>query len=325
MTPAEQRALVAEAALAPSVHNVQPARWRFDGDTLLLWEDMDRRLPAGDPEGRDAAMSLGAAAEGMALALSARGLRMIDRGEAELPDAAGVLNPRRRFAIEPGGEADPLLSFVPTRRSHRGRFEAAKDDDRETAERLAAADCTAVTDPHEIAAIAKLVDRAGHGFFRDRNFRTELLSWMRLRRSDQRWAIDGLNADAMAMSRIDAWGAELVLGPLFGLLDRIGLAAPLTAEAKIIAGAAGILLFHRPAGEPRFDSGRAFYRMWLRAEAAGLRGAVMASLADDPVTAAAVGGDVPDGRVLVSALRIGRPPAGSDYPRARLPVEALLV
>ena len=29
-----------EAALAsPSVHNVQPARWRIDGDTLVLLED----------------------------------------------------------------------------------------------------------------------------------------------------------------------------------------------------------------------------------------------------------------------------------------------
>lgn len=325
MIPADQRALVAEAALAPSVHNVQPARWRFDGDALFLWEDTDRRLPAGDPKGRDAAMSLGAAAEGMALAFSARGLRLIDRGEGRLPDAKGALLPRRRFAIEPDGKPDPLQPFVATRRSHRGRFEVVREADRAAADQLAAPDCAIVTDVGDIAAIARLVDRAGHGFFRDRRFRAELLSWMRLRRSDPRWAVDGLNADAMAMSRIDAWGAGLVLGQLFGLLDRVGLAAPLTAEAKTIAGAAGILLFHRPAGEPRFDSGRAVYRLWLRVEAAGLRGAVMAALADDPVTAAAMTGHVPEGRVLVSALRIGRAPAGSDYPRARIPVEALLV
>jgi hypothetical protein len=325
VTPADQRALAAQAALAPSVHNVQPARWRFDSDTLLLWEDIDRRLRAGDPEGRDAAMSLGAASEGMALALSARGLQLVDQGHVASADAEGALRLRRRFAVGPGGTRDPLEPCVRTRRSYRGRFETAGAGERDTAAQLAAADCTVITDAHEIAAIATLVDRAGHGFFRNHHFRAELLSWMRLRRSDRRWALDGLNADAMAMSRVDAWGAGLVLGPLFGLLDRIGLAAPLTAEARTIAGAAGILLFHRPAGEPRFASGRAFYRMWLRVEAVGLRGAVMAALADDPVAAAAMAGHVPDGRVLVSALRIGLAPAGSDYPRARLPVEALLV
>ena len=51
MTPDLFRRLVAEAALAPSVHNVQPARWRQDGDAALLFEDPAVRLPAGDAQG----------------------------------------------------------------------------------------------------------------------------------------------------------------------------------------------------------------------------------------------------------------------------------
>lgn len=324
MTPADQIALAAEAALAPSVHNVQPARWRFAGDGVTLWEDTSRRLPAGDPEGRDMATSLGAAAEGIALALSARGLALVDQGEAALPAAEGVLAARRHFTIAPG-VADPLQRFVATRQSYRGAFEAARAEDRSTADALAAEDCVVVADPARIAAIGRQVDRSGHAFFRDGAFRAELRSWMRLRCSDPRWARDGLNAQAMAMSPVEAFGAGLVLGPLFRPLDGIGLAAPLTAEASTIKGAAAILLFHRSAGEARFESGRAFYRLWLRVEQAGLQAAVMASLADDPDGAASVADLLPAGRTLVSALRVGRAPPGSGYPRARLPVEELLV
>ena len=46
--------LIAEASLAPSVHNIQPTRWRLlSGDTILLLEDGQRRLPAADPSGYD--------------------------------------------------------------------------------------------------------------------------------------------------------------------------------------------------------------------------------------------------------------------------------
>lgn len=324
MTPADLIALAAEAALAPSVHNVQPARWRFSGDRLILWEDMSRRLPAGDPDGRDAATSLGAAAEGMALALSTRGLALTERTADTLPQPEGSLVARRLFGIVAGAE-DPLQRFVATRQSYRGAFGALNEKDRRAAAALVSEDCAVVAETDRIAAIALQVDRSGHRFFRDDAFRAELRSWMRLRHSDPRWARDGLNAEAMAMSPLAARGAALVLGPLFRPLDGVGLAAPLTAEATTIKGATAILLFHRPQGEPRFASGRAFYRLWLRVEQAGLRAAVMASLADDPVGAASVSGLLPTGRVLVSALRVGRAPPDSAYPRARLPVEELIV
>ena len=326
IAPELWRALVAEAALAPSVHNVQPARWRLGDDVIGLWEDRSRRLPAGDPGGRDAAMSLGAAAEGMAIALSAHGLRLDDLGPAE-PDEMGQYVPARSFALREGAGPDPLLPFVATRRSHRGKFAPVEERDRTAALGLVAEDCAMIADPDAIKQVGRLADRTGHGFFRDNAFRAELRSWMRLSRRDPRWAVDGLNAEAMAMTPIEARGAGLVLGPLFRLLDAIGLAAPLTAEAATIRTAAAILLFHRPTDEPRFESGRAFYRFWLRVTQAGLQGAVMASLADDPETARMLGGMVglPEGRTLVSTLRVGRAPEGSDYPRSRIAAPDLIV
>ena len=43
MTDVPLHRLVEAAIAAPSVHNVQPARWRIEGDALLLLEDMSRR------------------------------------------------------------------------------------------------------------------------------------------------------------------------------------------------------------------------------------------------------------------------------------------
>ena len=55
--------MVAEANLAPSVHNTQPARWQFEGDVIRLYAHLESCLKVGDPEFRDAGLSCGAALE----------------------------------------------------------------------------------------------------------------------------------------------------------------------------------------------------------------------------------------------------------------------
>src|SRR5215469_8437817 len=78
------RELVAEARLAPSVHNIQPTRWRLLADgRLALVEDIRVRAPVADPTGHDVRVSHGAALEGMSLALNRRGLAIADLVVAE--------------------------------------------------------------------------------------------------------------------------------------------------------------------------------------------------------------------------------------------------
>lgn len=317
----DRMSLIAEAALAPSVHNVQPARWRLIGDDgIALFEDARTRLPVGDPSSNDAQISLGAAAEGLRLAASRARLALVD--EAPGPALAA-------WRLLPGDTPpDPLAEQVAHRHSWRGDFAKIDPADRAAAAALAGSDAKVVTDPVALADLARTYDVASFSFLRDTGFRHELLSWMRLRRSHPRWAIDGLNAQALAMGRVEAWGAAVVLGGGFALLDRIGVARPLLAEGGRIARSAGLVVFHRPADEAPFDSGRHFYRLWLRIEAAGFGAAVLAALADDPVAAKAVAerAGVPFTDRIVSAFRIGRRPSGATPPpRARWSVEELLV
>jgi hypothetical protein len=323
MTADALRAVVAAALASPSVHNVQPARWRIAGETLVLLEDTSRRLAVGDPHGNDAAISLGAAAEGAAIAASGHGFAaQIER----LSGDDGALRQVARLAFIPGAAPDPLLAVLETRASWRGAFAPLTPETRAAAAALAGDDRTVITDPAEIAPIAALYDRASFGIMRGDAFRAELRHWMRLRKSHRDWARDGLNAAAMQLSALEAAAAGAVLGPLFRPLARLGLAPTLLAEAKGFADAAGVVLFHRAADEDPFDSGRAFHRLWLEIDAAGMGGNVLAALADDHAAAAALSHAARIGkdRRLVSAFRIGRR-SGATFPRARLPLDEVLV
>lgn len=319
--------MVAEASLAPSVHNIQPTRWRLlAADTVLVLEDGQRRLPAADPTGHDVRLSHGAALEGLSLACGRHGLQIARVEPGDGSDEVAGLRLIARLTLAPDGTVDPLAAAVAGRRSWRGRFSAADDRLQEAVQKLGAPDLLIVPPGLAVADIAELGDRAGFHFLCEDEHRHELLAWMRLSRRDPRYGRDGLNAEAMALDGVEAIGASLVLGPLFPLLKRLGLAEPLTRErAKTASGA--IALFHRPLGEDPLETGRAFYRAWLAMEAQGLGACPISVLADWPVSNAALVArhPLPAGRRIVNVFRLGLVPPGAASQRARLPVAELIV
>lgn len=66
--------IVAAACRAPSIHNSQPWRWRYDGERLDLFADWARQIRTGDPDGRDLEISCGAALHHAVVAAAAEGL-----------------------------------------------------------------------------------------------------------------------------------------------------------------------------------------------------------------------------------------------------------
>ena len=118
LTPENFATLVERANLAPSVHNTQLTRWHLNDDgSVLVLEDPTRRLPVADTAGRDAAVSHGAAIEGFALAC-ADGGSIVDIEQLHGAAEGGLL-PVARLTLRDGGQADPLSTFVPARRSYR--------------------------------------------------------------------------------------------------------------------------------------------------------------------------------------------------------------
>lgn len=329
MNPVQSLALVAAANRAPSVHNIQPARFRIESEhAVTLLEDQRRRLFIGDPEGKDNQKSLGAAVEGMALALSQQSCGLeIDYVAVPSGDP---LREIARLRVVSGGEPDPLAGFADTRASYRGAFAKGEDRDHAALDRIA----QTCPDLHIIEAagakthVAKLFDDVSMEVLRENAYRKELVSWMRLSKSHPDYRRDGLSAEHMALSPFEAFGAGIVLGSAFKPLDKIGLAEPLVAEGPKVRAAAGIGLFHRPSAEPEFETGRRLYRVWLEIERAGLALCPMSVLADVPRSAQALLSDSTLGsdRKLVTVFRIGRRPhAAPRPPRARLPVDELIV
>lgn len=325
---ATQRRLVGGANLAPSVHNTQPARWCFEADgSLALLADPLRRLAVGDPEGRDLAVSCGAALEGMLITLAELGLGAGTIAEVD-EDAPGGLRRLARFEVTEGAQPSGMAEALRSRATWRAPFLAVGTDKARELEAWAGErpDMTLVAAPEDKAFLAGLADEASLRFLRDRAFRLELLGWMRLSRSDPAYGEDGMNLDALHLSSMEGFLARHMMGgALFSLVDRLNLSALLFGERGRTISAAGILLFHRPFEETPLQSGRAFHRCWLELTRMGLSAWPMAVLADDPDCAGECRRrfGIGEGRRLINALRVGR--AGGTVGRARLKAESLIV
>lgn len=92
------------AGRAPSVHNVQPWRWRVADHSIHLYLDTRRALPAADPDHRDIVISCGAALHHLSVAMTALGWAPVIHRipDPAAPDhlAAMTLVPHRPTALE---------------------------------------------------------------------------------------------------------------------------------------------------------------------------------------------------------------------------------
>jgi nitroreductase len=334
MTPpapdrATQRALVAEAARAPTVHNVQPARWRFAADgRVVLYRAVDRALPVADPTGHDVRVSLGAAWEGMCIALSRHGLGL---SEPELAGGADEEDGRMLVAsaqLTEGAAPDPLADFVEARRSYRGKFLPLSAEVLRRLTTIGGEDVRWMTDAARLPEIARLYDEAGWSFVREPAYHAELYHWMRLSPAHPDWARDGLNAECMALSGVERAAASVLLRPrVFGVLKRLGAGRAVISEAAQIRSASAILLFTPRRDLSDFEVGRLFYRLWLQVAAVGAGMVPMSALADSPTARERLGREhgIPADRRLANVLRVGAVPSGAAARSPRLPVDELLV
>ena len=330
--PRERRlALAALAGRAPSPHNIQPARWRFGDGTVELREVPSRWLDVGDPTGRDNRIALGMAWEGMALALSREGLGLDTDAVAPPsyppPSDAPRLVAHGRLVPAP---LDALAAMLDVRRSWRGDFPPAD------AARLAAldaclarhADVALALPPTAASALADDYDAAAAQGLADPAFARELHRWMRFSPAHPDWTRDGLAADCMVLSGIEAWGASIALRPrVVRVLSALSLLRAVVGEAGKVRSAARLVAIHAPDDADAFAAGRAWYRFWLDLAATGFAAVPMSALVDSPAHARKLlaAWPLPPGRKLVNLMRVGPAPAGGIPASARLPAAELLL
>ena len=182
LTKDEARWAVEQAAKAPSIHNTQPWRFRWEGDAFELYADTTRVLSAVDPDGRELVISCGAALLGLRLALRKVGF---DSKVRVLPDPD---NPRllaRVTAVEgdPASQKERLtFAGMLRRHTHRGGFEdraipSAVLVDLQRAAEVEGAELVYVHDFGQRRRVLSLARAAADAMAKDAAVTTEILDW----------------------------------------------------------------------------------------------------------------------------------------------------
>ncbi|GAA2807016.1 Acg family FMN-binding oxidoreductase [Kribbella solani] len=120
----DRDALLRAAVLAPSMHNTQPWRFRFVGETVEVYRDRTRELPAEDPSRRMLFVSLGAAIFNLRVAAAARGSgsevrHLVDQ---QRPDLVAVVE----LGGPPSESMAGLAPYLSQRRTNREPFAAER-------------------------------------------------------------------------------------------------------------------------------------------------------------------------------------------------------
>lgn len=256
--------LIRSATLAMSGHNTQPWRFRLGPGAIELLPDLTRATPVVDPDDHHLFVSLGCAAETLALAGAATGRP----GAIETaPD--GRL--RYRFTTAPP-RPDPLAAAIGQRQSTRGLYDG-RPVPAETLDALARAAaqqgvrCVLLTARARLDALRGLTIAGNEAQMRDPAFLAELKRWLRFNPASAMRQGDGLYAAANGSPPLPDWlGARA-----FDLF--VTPASENEKYARQIDSSPGVAVFFAEQADPAGWTavGRACQRFALAATAQGLK------------------------------------------------------
>jgi len=282
LDPSDLRDLVRYAALAANSHNTQPWRFNIGNGYIDLLPDRTRRTPVVDPDDHHLHVSLGCAAENLAIAAAATGRP----GEMiAAPEGGGL-----RYAYTGGAtRPDPLLAAIPRRQSTRAEYDGQPIDTAvlaalEAAGREPGVALVLITDRHRIGRARDLVVAGNTAQMGDPDYMRELVRWVRFNPRSAMATGDGLFAAASGNPSLPTLLGRLAFDRL---LDP---AAENDKYARQMASVAGLAVFIAETPDPPHWQavGRACQRFALTATSLGLK----ASFMNQPVEVAALRADL---------------------------------
>jgi hypothetical protein len=265
--------LIRYATLAPSGHNAQPWRFRPAEGRIEILPDLARRTPVVDPDDHHLFVSLGCAAENLALASAATGLPGVVRFDPSGDGGGGGVV----FDFERGPpDRSALFDAIPRRQSTRAVFDGRPVSPADLgllakAAAVPGVDLVLLTDRPRRVALRDLVLAGNSAQMADEAFLRELKSWLRFNPARALGTGDGLYSVASGNPVLPDW-----LGPL--AFDWLSTASSQNdAYASQMRSSAGVAVFIGAKADPAHwvAVGQACQRFALQATALGLKQAFM--------------------------------------------------
>ncbi len=261
----QARDLIRYATLAPNSHNTQAWRFAVAPGRITILPDFTRRTPVVDPDDHHLFISLGCAAENLALAGSGGGFP----GDLAFDPSSGSIAYRHHFAT---AETSPLFDAIPHRQSTRAEYDGRAVTKADLATLLAVAaipgvDTVMITDRPHIDRIRDLVIAGNSAQLADPAFVKELKSWLRF---SPRYALqtgDGLYAAASGNPKFPEWLGQRAFDQFFTAKSEND------KYARQLNSSVGVVIFsgQRDDREHWVQAGRACQRFALQATALGLK------------------------------------------------------
>ena len=306
---------VARAALAPSVHNTQPWRFRLTGDGLELRADRSRQLGVLDPTCRQLVLSCGCALFNARTLLAAHGYQST---VLRLPDAADP-DLLARLTVGPGSaEASPIAalnSVVEKRQNNRRQFSPDPVPAELVDELVAAAEAEeaglfVIARPEHRIATAVLSQQADAQQNADPAYRAELRAWT----SDDPARRDGVPASAVP--HVDAGAGDDI--PIRDF-DSRG-AGWLPTETRSSMNQCLLLLTTQRDSRPGWlRAGEALERIWLLATRHEYAMSLLTQVVEVPRTRQQLRAELGLESHPLVLLRIGKAPVTASSQRRPLP------
>lgn len=258
------------ATLAANAHNTQPWKFSVAGSSVSIRPDLERRTPIVDPDDHHLFVSLGCAAENLAIAAAARGrhasVHFVSDGDGAVSVDLG------RGAARDG----PLFEAIPKRQVTRSDYDGRKVSDEdlrllETAAREPGVETILITDePRREEALEHVIE-ANSRQLRDPAFRNELRHWIRFSKVAAIRTGDGLYGPTLGSPAIPQWLGRMILG----LVLRPGKEND--KYARQVRSSAGLAVFVADAADKAHwvSVGRSYQRFALQATALGIKHAFL--------------------------------------------------
>ncbi|MGV9823585.1 Acg family FMN-binding oxidoreductase [Nocardia xishanensis] len=301
------------AARAPSVHNTQPWRWRFDGTRLHLYTDADRLLSSTDPLGRQLVISCGAMLHHVRSVFADRGWHTDTRRvpNPQRPDHLATIE-FRPWPDPPAGVHTRVLAIDQRRTDRLPLAEPQGFSDILPRMRM-------LTAPHEVALavldesarprLAAASAQAGALRHHDLLYQTEL-EW---------WAGHPDRAEGVPPSTLvsDAEFARVGVGRVFPSAPRSMRRGQLQDHARLV-----VLSSDGDSVTRWMHTGEALSAVLLECTAAGLATCALTHITELPTGRKLLAGLIPNPATPQVVIRIGTAPDDGDMipPTPRRPL-----